>query len=494
MRQKMTWVNQIKLDANVLVFLALSGAALAGLLAAQNRNALIVLVALALFVVVLFSRRASNWVWALLLIGVGVSLGRLNIEFGPSPLNTWRLQQIGLIALTTIGLSFYLIRLKSSSGRATVPPKSILLGTLAYLVSYMGNAVVHWDYIQNWPYFRGSMESALFAPLVFFIAFLLYRSDKHAIQFLWACYLIGVLQALLAFAQIFFPADFYRITEALSPSEALRLNYFTVYRRVNGVWRHAPALGAMMAIILAAGAYLIWQTRGVKKWLVILGYALIGVALLATAAITPIVGGLASLLALFVLRSRERILQRVVGFAGIASILILVAFALAFIFEIPLWRLPFLDRVFASEGGVFGVSGSYASRLILYKEALRLWGNNFWWGVGAGQFRDFQRSVYDLTAHSVYLQTVSEMGVVGAFGLLTLIASVVAMDLRVWAKMNATERNLYAPIMLIAAVLLAVSIFDFAFYSWNFQLLFWFSQGLVAAKFSILAQYERVSF
>jgi len=200
----------------------------------------------------------------------------------------------------------------------------------------------------------------------------------------------------------------------------------------------------------------------------------------------PITVGLFFGFLLVILKSRVSIFQKIASLLGILLVLVTAVFALSFIFDVSLKEMPFIDRLFRSNQGVFGANGSLYSRMIMYREAIRLWQNNPLWGVGVGQFRTIQRSIYDLTAHSVYLQALAETGTIGTTGLLILIISLSQMNIQAWHKMNASERNLYIPIILLSFILLTVSIVDYSFNVWNFQLLFWFSQGIIARKYKSL--------
>jgi O-antigen ligase len=474
-------ISDIGLSIVVLILALLSG-----FMVSKNLFMIIALCVLFAATVLLFTGLISIWMLSLIFIGVGISLGRFYIVFGPNPLNSARIQQAGLIALAFLAIYFNLSHLRSGTMRSLAIPKFTAFGIIAYLLIHVVGAMIHWGDVPDWGNFRPQIEVIFFAPFTFLIAFLLFKKDEHAIQFLWTCLIIGAFQAGLAFVQILFPGNFFVLTQKISPTEALSLNYFLTYNRVNGIWEHAPALGALMAMIIPTGVYLVGNSQGFKKGLAVVGLSAILITLLATAAIMPITVGLFFGFLLVILKSRVSIFQKIASLLGILLVLVTAVFALSFIFDVSLKEMPFIDRLFRSNQGVFGANGSLYSRMIMYREAIRLWQNNPLWGVGVGQFRTIQRSIYDLTAHSVYLQALAETGTIGTTGLLILIISLSQMNIQAWHKMNASERNLYIPIILLSFILLTVSIVDYSFNVWNFQLLFWFSQGIIARKYKSL--------
>jgi O-antigen ligase len=428
---------------------------------------------------------------ALILIGIGVSLGRLYLVFGPNPFNSWRLQEAGLVILLGLISAWQLSRERSGQASKLKIPKFILFGLGLYLTLHVFNAVINSATVRDVENFRDALQVIFLAPLAFFIAMLSFSGDKNTKQFLWVCFGIGMLEAGLAFIQVLSPVQFHEVVEKISPETGLIVNTYLITSRVYGIWTHSTEFGGLMAVLIPIGIYLTWDSAGfLKKIVTICGLVILFSALLASASVTPIVTSFVSILIIIFFRSRESVFHKLFGLMGLLLVGIGVVLLLSWIFQVPIAYLPLINRLDSDPTSGLTLESSFQSRMIIYQAGILLWLNNFWLGVGVGQFQVFQNSELNLTAHSVYLQTLAENGIVGAFGLLVLIATQIWLDVGLWRRMNYQERNLYLPIILISIIILSVSIFDFTFNKWNFQLLFWFSQGIIARKYMLLQPAE----
>ncbi len=450
------------------------------------QDAVLVLGACVLLVVaILFlSSAISDWGMAMMTIGVVVSLGRLYLTFGPNPFNSSRMEQGALIILLGWLVLQRVHAVKSGVATNAMIPGVVWLGLGTYLVLHVFNAIVNGPTVRDAANFRGALETIFFAPLAFFIAFLSFRGDKNTRQFLWLCLGVGGLQAGLALVQLLFPVRFFDVVQGLSPNPDLATNTFLFTARVYGIWTSAPEFGGLMAVCILAAIYLAWDSSGIAKRILAAAALVILVsALLASASITPIVACLAFVLLMISSRSKESAFRKALKLATLPLVAAIVVVVLSILFQTPASSLPLINRFAPSPTNGLTLESSLGTRMIVYQAAVRLWQNNFWIGVGAGQFQKLQDSGLNLTAHSAYLQTLAETGVVGSLGLVALIASQLWMDAQLWRRLDRAARKLYLPVILVFLIILAVSIPDFTFNKWNFQILFWFSQGIVLAKY-----------
>jgi O-antigen ligase len=427
--------------------------------------------------------KSPLWNWGLLFIGTGVSLGRLYIVFGPPPFNSSRLQHIGIAVLFLLALIKILLDINKGYKKTIFPVKIVIMGIAIYYFSYIANAINHFTDIVNFTYFRSSLETFFFTSLTFFIAYWTFNSEKQARQFLGFLFLLGVFEAFLAFLQIIIPDKFFDFMLYLSPTST-QVDIFLLQMRAYGIWTHPPEFGGFIAVIIPIGIYFTKNTFDYKKIAFTLGLLILILALLSSGSITPILIGtiFGAFSTLFLARKGliPRLFNLLIGIILVIGMLII----LTLIFQLPVYEIPVVNRIlFSSSKG--SLDSSLMSRIIVYEEAFRLWLNNPFWGIGIGQFRWVQTSSLDLTAHSVYLQTLAEEGVVGVIGLFSLLFSLACINVVSWKKMKASEKKIYLPIIFIAIIILAVSVFDFTFNKWNFRLLFWYSQGILIKKYTI---------
>jgi O-antigen ligase len=429
-----------------------------------------------------FYSRISLWGGLLFLFFVGVSLGRFNLIFGPTPLNSLRMLQGAFILLSFVTV-IKTNEIRKFKGKTDFGiPAPVLLGVVTYLITILIHFAIQYGEVLNQKDFRSWVIMVLIAPLGFLTANILYKRHDQVRQFLWVCLVIGVIQAGLAIIQMITPISFDELTRKIDPINGYTFNYYLLANRVYGIWTHPPEFGGLMATLLPDGIYLIWNTKGIKKIFSGVGVFIMILALLASGSIAPILTGFSLSILCFFAFSRGNIIKKTI----IGIFLILMVFGIIYLMaqltDTPIQNLPFLNRIIDPWGSL-GIGGSGEARLIMYKEAISLWQRNPFWGVGFAQFLLVQTSPLALTAHSVYMEALAETGIVGVSGLLLLLISLFWQNIQLWRwKIPSSEKKLYLPVTLMFITILVVSLVDFTFNKWNFQLIFWVGQGIIAKR------------
>lgn len=459
---------------------AITAAAAIGLgVATAKQGPLPLAAALAILVVVLVvTRRLSTWSTFVLLLLFAIGLGRLYIQLGPNPLNSHRLQQVGLLALLA---AVSLARLIGSR-RTGLPPR-LLLGLAIYAVGTGASIVLSTHNVLDEVEYRALLETLVFGPVVLLIAVIIRPSTTQARFLVVSLGLMACLQGVLALFQLADPATFDRIVIPLDPftTSYSTSSHYVRYGRAFSVWQHAPAFGTLMAAITPLTFYWVHSARGREKPVAALALSLVAMGIVASGSVAPAIGALASVAAyLLVLSSRRTRVKAVVWvLVALTSVVIL-----AHRVEADLSAVPVLSRV-VQPWRDEGIGNSVEVRLALYSTALRMWEESPLWGVGLAQFSSGHSFAFATSAHSAFLQMLAERGLVGTIAFLALLCALGVRNVPLYREPTGTRsrpsRSLYLSLSLSSCVVLLTSITDYAINQWNFYLMFFLCQGTICA-------------
>lgn len=111
---------------------------------------------------------------------------------------------------------------------------------------------------------------------------------------------------------------------------------------------------------------------------------------------------------------------------------------------------------------------SVQERLIFYKDAFNVWLDHFWLGAGGGGWRalfEQYKSLpyYSTQAHSFYMQTLVEVGLIGSIIIFGFFGYIICKGIRVYFKNERVQGKdqLLAPAILIVLTLLLHNTIDF---------------------------------
>jgi hypothetical protein len=182
--------------------------------------------------------------------------------------------------------------------------------------------------------------------------------------------------------------------------------------------------------------------------------------------------------------SRDRRVLR--GVAIVAAILALVATAA--VGERAWDRFTSTDIAFPEDPGSHFGSLSGAGRGEFFRVALDAFGEKPLLGHGAGtyqfswfQLRDIDIPVHD--AHSLYLQALSELGIVGAILVLALVLGLLWIGFSAWRAAGGPQRELYAALLAACLAFAVCAAIDWLWQIAALGFVFFLAAGaLVAAR------------
>lgn len=159
---------------------------------------------------------------------------------------------------------------------------------------------------------------------------------------------------------------------------------------------------------------------------------------------------LLAIVATFVLPYKNKKLKRRIGAVIVASALLLFVIIA---FQDILLRIPFFSRIIMTVKNIFigGVVNSGTSRSSLYAHAWRLFLDNPWFGIGWGNYRYTTVGTVtiktEMEAHNVYLQLLTETGIVGFFLLMIPISILFAVTLSGIRRLKKEDRESWFPLL-----------------------------------------------
>jgi hypothetical protein len=178
---------------------------------------------------------------------------------------------------------------------------------------------------------------------------------------------------------------------------------------------------------------------------------------------------------------------RVLRGIGIAILVVLVAFGVAF--GGRAWdKFSSADLGVAAEGGAHFGEVTSGGRVQFWEVALEAFGEKPIVGHGAGtyQFAWTQDRPVPMTVHnthSLYLQALSELGVVGALLVLAMILFLLWAGVSAWRAASGTQRELYAVLTTVSLAFTLGCTFDWFWQIAGVGVVFFLATGaLVAAR------------
>ena len=449
-------------------------AALLGVVTAQRGFLLVLLMTVTLGGILVVTGRVSVWMSFLLLVAAGVSLGRLYVEFGPSPLNTRRLQQLGLLSFVALAMLPQIAR-----RRDILPPPSVAWGLIAYIVGTFASIAMTMDNIHDRSAFAGQLYAIVFGLITFVAAYHLCRTESDAKQIFTVFLVVAIVQSLLGWFQFFFPDEFDNLVMPFDWLQYYSTESKYIRRgRAFSIWYHAPAFGGVMAAMVPMNMFWLLTAKG--SWHKVLAAFSLAATLsgvLLSGSVTPTLAtGIILGLYLVLSSGKGRVTMMIWGLIALALVLLVA----------PLGTNPsglsvesrtvfqrIVNPTYADMGSVYG-------RLELYQESTRLWLRNPLWGVGLGQLPFRHGLLIAWTAHSAYFQMLAERGLIGMLGFLAIISVLFWRNVQAWQNASSRkEAMLMLSLSLVGVTVLLCSVTDYLWNCWNIQLLFWLSQGAV---------------
>ncbi|MFD1064406.1 O-antigen ligase family protein [Oceanobacillus locisalsi] len=224
----------------------------------------------------------------------------------------------------------------------------------------------------------------------------------------------AIVYALSSIFHYFFTETYHSLIFPYIPStaqqrvlELVNLDYFA------GLGLSQPSLAAG-PMIMGIGVTLAQLNSGEKqnkKWNIIIIILLIITLLIAGKRSVLIWGGISVVITQLLLASGKKKVLKILKYSSIGLILV----GITYVFWEFLQSLPILSKVVESIQGIDSGEDVTNGRIVLYQRAWELFLENPIFGIGWGQFVEVTSGLLarDLVVHNVYLQLLSETGLIG---------------------------------------------------------------------------------
>jgi O-antigen ligase len=336
----------------------------------------------------------------------------------------------GTVTLSRVGgplaLLVMIIALPSRK-RVRLPHWGVLLAVIAY--SAWAFASVQWTINSDLSLQMGTTGyalSSLALSLIYMVAMIMFvRTKQDLVRIMWTAWALSTLTGLISIAQ-----------------------YLSGFTRSYGLSGDANFFAALQVVVLPMGALLAIETRNMRTRVIVL----IGVAINVGSIMTSLSrGGILALVTVFVLLS----LQPARGFFRTAArkraFLIFVAVGAGILLAVSYSALSAKTSSLFAQGGGDGGSG----RANLWRAAVTGWHEHEIRGIGFGafisqsnqllietpgvSFSDYRLRPTGQYVHNAYLESLVELGVIGAVLFVAVLASTM-LSLRATSR-RAAERG-----------------------------------------------------
>ncbi len=298
--------------------------------------------------------------------------------------------------------------------------------------------------------------------------------------------IIAIIEAIGVYLHLFIPNLYYSLIGIVLPDWVVAsIRNRSAIGYYNGFSREVSYTMYFIVVGLGLFIYEIGVTNKsdqIKRWISIL---FLSGALFASGKRAALLFFFAALFIVQFIKSKSKV--RILKYSALVITLISAIWI-----SFPLWsRIPALSRIveliqFASAHDIAGVTNG---RTVIYQEAIQLWKENIWFGIGWKNFslsinQDFWFSGFDV--HNCYLQILCETGIIGAVLYFFVCAIIVFNALRALKKSeNTAYYNLGVFSLFIQVFFLTYSLTEPVLYEYSDYVLFFIAvniSGIIAGS------------